>query len=173
MNTVVAGDEGEAVPDGTSVLTLGRRSGDGRATVEGIELSSADRARPVARSSVWCTAVTTAEQADTLTDCRFPFAAVHGGADVRALPPHPDDPNVRALDVQWERARRLVDGACQVVEGPGALGHAGIAHLDQDGRDARGDGLKRYRKRLRRRLADLANQRPVVSPRGECGPPRG
>ncbi|MCC7107693.1 MAG: hypothetical protein IT382_00260 [Deltaproteobacteria bacterium] len=163
---IVAGDEGTALPGEAEIVRLCRGSSDGRATPEDFALSSADKSSPVARLSVWCTALTTLEQADTLTERRFALAATLVVDEVRALRPHPDDTAVSALDVQWERARRLLDGVWLVVDEPGALGHAGIAALDQEGRDSRGQGLKAYRKSLRRRLADLANERALVPLRG-------
>lgn len=170
---IVAGDEGTPLPGEAEIVRLCRGSSDGRATPEDFELSSADKSSQVPRLSVWCTALTSLEQADALTERRFALAALLVVDEVRALRPHPDDPAVTSLDVHWERARRLVDGAWVVVDEPGALGHAGIAALDQEGRDARGQGLKAYRKSLRRRLADLANTRPLLPLRQAAVPPAG
>ncbi len=83
---------------------------------------------------------------------------------VRKVRPDPNDPAVHSLDVVWERAM-IGLGQTRVPDTrPGSKGHCGIEGLDQQGKDASGQGLKIYRKSLKRKLAALANETPGSGP---------
>ncbi len=84
---------------------------------------------------------------------------------IRKVRPNPDDPVVRSLDVSWERAMTKGSGGEQTPDDrPGAHGHCGIEGLGQDGTTADGANLRKYRKSLKRKLADLANEHKDTGP---------
>ena len=148
---IVAGVEGEALPQGAEVFRLFRSTNDGKCPPEAFHLSSEDKAQPVPRLSVWEVTNTSLQQADSLSDGKFDLAGWLPVDPVRELRPEPDHPAVQNLDVEWERARQT---------GPGAQGHAGITGLRQE-RASDGTSLKNHRKSLYARLARLANQTGV------------
>jgi hypothetical protein len=144
-------------------MRLGRRTSDGRMMDHHFELSSEDKAASTPRLSVWARELTSVVQAHALTGAKHGVAGFLPVADVRALRPHPDDPVIRSLDVEWERFR-LTQAHDSIIEGvePGCDGHCGITGLDQrTARDAQGRKLDAYRKSLRRELAALANRTAV------------
>ncbi len=160
MTKVVPGEDGDPLPDSSTVFRL-CRSNDGKVAPEAFALSSEEKKAEVPRLSVWEESLTTLPQAHSIMgrDPRYTLAGLLAVADVRALRPHPDDPAVQSLDVEWEQAMVDVDGERVPNTQAGAEGHAGIVRLKQQGQDAAGQGLRRYEKSLRRRLAELANER--------------
>jgi hypothetical protein len=158
----IRGPEGSALPNDLVVFRLAPATSDGQMAPEHFVLSTEDKKAVVPRLSVWVDGMTTLAQAHTLTQHRNGIAGYLPVARIHEMRPSPDDPAVRNLRVEWEEAE---DAAS-----PGAHGHAGIAGLDQDGRDAKGQGLNQYRKRLRAQLARLANATGVVALLGPPAP---
>jgi len=152
---VLRGEEGAPLSDDLVVFRLASATSDGRMIPEHFVLSSEDKKSIPPRLSVWVDGMTTLEQADALTQHRNALAGFLPVKAIHALRPHPDDALVRSLCVEWELPTEL--------EMPGADGHAGIAGLEQDGRDTRGQGLKPYRKSLRGALARLANETRIAT----------
>ena len=142
------GKDGQAVPDGETVLRLGVPSMDfaehGRASPNWFELSTEDKQRIPPRFSVFCENMTTARQAWELQGSRAAYSAVARlkVEVIRAIRPEPDSADVPSLDVVWDD---------DVPSGPGWEGHSGITGLD------RGGGVTRlHTKSLRLQLADKA-----------------
>lgn len=157
---IAPGAEGAPLPQEAEVFRLCKATNDGKLAPEAFHLSSGDKAQPVPRLSVWETTNTTLEQADVATSGKNALAGFLRVADVRQLRPDPDHEGLVHLDVEWERAKELVEGEKVISTKPGAMGHSGITRLDQE-RAADGTPLKTYRKSLYGRLARLANDRRV------------
>ncbi len=158
--TLKPGAEGSPLPDGVEIYRLFRATNDGKCPPEAFELSTEDKAQPVPRLSAWATKLTTTAQADALTGRKKDAAGFLLVDDVRKLRPDPDNPDMRSLDVEWERAVELVAEKAVVVKKPGAKGHCGISRMNQETTLA-GANLKNHRKSLRRKLASLVNERRV------------
>jgi hypothetical protein len=126
------------LPGDAFVLRLAASS-TRRFTADAFKLNSPDKAELPWRSSVWDADQTTPEQAFDLMS-RNPDYRIVGYlqvARIRAL-------QADGVDVVWDHDDR-----------PGAGGHSGITQPAGEGKQA-----KQQRERLRRQLADLANEDP-------------
>jgi len=167
QKSITPGPDGTPVPPGTSVIRLEKLpapNGDadsllqqGKAWPGLFILSSADKKRRPPRLSVWLTALTSVAQAWA----RRPVSRVVCTLGVDAMrevaaEAEAHRSTTRSLDVEWEKAVRVVDGLEVPDELPGHEGHCGITGLGDD------NGNKTQRELLRSILADTVRPGDVT-----------
>lgn len=168
MTAPVPGNDGDPVPAGVKIFRIGKNTDLNPAAIERkralpimFELSTADKAAPVPRLSVWVEALTVADQAWDFMGSN-PSRTVVACLSVDAVNEMPAQPAFETLRVEWERAM-VDDGNGNMIPNtrPGAKGHVGIAGMNQGG-NGKADSNKR--KALRSALADLARISDVPVP---------
>jgi len=168
MSSRHPGKDGDSVPTGTLVFRIAKNVylsphalAQRRALPEMFELSSADKASPGKRLSVWVEELTIADQAWDFMGAK-PDSTVVACLEVGQIEAISPQPSFTPLRVEWEQAL-MDDGSGNKVPNtkPGAEGHAGIAGLKQGGN---GKTDTNFRKALRSAVADIADISPVPVP---------
>jgi len=168
MTKLRAGKDGDAVPPGTLIFRIGKRTKlspealrKGKASPEMFVLGSEDKESEGQRLSIWVEELTIADQAWDFMGGKpeHNIVACLTVDKILAIPPQPGFEPPR---VEWEEAL-MIDGEGKQVPNtrPGAEGHTGITGLNQGG-----DGKihKRQRSEMRSDLADAAVLSPVPVP---------
>ncbi len=157
------GKDGDAVPTGTLMFRIGKRTElspeamrQGKASPAMFILGSGEQ-----RLSIWVEELTIADQAWDFMGAKpeHKIVACLTVDKILAIPPQPgfDPPRV-----EWEEALTLDGEGNQVPNTrPGAQGHAGITGLNQGGE---GKAHKGQRRAMRSDLADAAVLSPVPVP---------
>lgn len=151
------GPDGEQLPPNTFVFRIGKAVHlspvairNGRPLPGMFELSSEEKATIEKRLSVWAEELTVADEAWEIMK-KNPANTVVACLNTNVIR------TIKPLDVEWECALTENSNGDVVANTlPGAIGHAGIAHLYDDN--------KIVRKTLRAKLADIANLSPVPVP---------
>jgi hypothetical protein len=168
MNYIQPGADGEVVAAGTLVFRVGKNAqlspaavADGKVSPEMFELSSKDKDLPIPRLSIWVEELTIADQAWAFLGCK-PTYTVVACLNVDDIHQIHSPAGFMALRVDWEQSKTNDENGNEVPNrNPGAVGHCGIANLNQ-GADNKTD--KHKRKALRSMLADIARLSPVPVP---------
>ena len=156
LSTNKPGRTGQPLDGTDRIIRLGivDQVKDDQVSPKAFEMSSKEKEQELKRISAWETSLTTSKQAyDLVVNPKRKVVITLLVDDIQQITVDSDSP----LNVLWDRMPDCIDesGRRKVGYRDGCMGHCGITGLDF--------GNKVLRKKLRRRLADLATRsRPYM-----------